>query len=213
MNDVVVQIMSGLDMDEGYKNASMETSSSEKTNDIKFQERTKTVYATFQSEIQKDNEEAVVSFDSFQNHSFENASMGIINYEIVHVVIVSNFQEDYEHERIPLHSFENQNDSPQGKFPKINETKSKLFDEQEDSLDAHNMVFIFEYVQECMIFFVEMHGKVDNLLLPFHLKNVLITEEIEQEQQTLMNEACLSIFVHQEEMIFLSFQNTLAIPL
>jgi hypothetical protein len=50
-NDVVVQILSGLDMDEGSKTASMETSSSEQTNDIEFQESNKTVYATFKSEI------------------------------------------------------------------------------------------------------------------------------------------------------------------
>jgi hypothetical protein len=53
MNDVVVQILSGLDMDEGSETASMEISSSEQTNDIEFQESNKTVYATVQSEIQK----------------------------------------------------------------------------------------------------------------------------------------------------------------
>jgi hypothetical protein len=36
VNDVVVQILSGLDMDEGSKTASIETSSSEQTNDIEF---------------------------------------------------------------------------------------------------------------------------------------------------------------------------------
>jgi hypothetical protein len=29
------------------------------------------VHATFQSETEKDNEEAVVLFDSFENHGFE----------------------------------------------------------------------------------------------------------------------------------------------
>jgi hypothetical protein len=65
VNDVVVQILNGLDMDEDVENSSMETSSNEKTNDLEFQESNKTMYATFQSEIQKDNEEAVVLFDSF----------------------------------------------------------------------------------------------------------------------------------------------------
>jgi hypothetical protein len=47
MNDVVVQILSGLDMDEGSTTASMETSNSEQTNYIEFQESNKIVYATF----------------------------------------------------------------------------------------------------------------------------------------------------------------------
>jgi hypothetical protein len=68
--------------------------------------------ATFQSEIQKYNEEVVVLFDSFENHGFENISMGNLDCEIVHVVIFSNFQEDYEHELISIHSFESKNDSP-----------------------------------------------------------------------------------------------------
>jgi hypothetical protein len=38
-------------MDEESEASSMETSNSEKKNDIKFQENNKTVYATFQSEI------------------------------------------------------------------------------------------------------------------------------------------------------------------
>jgi hypothetical protein len=86
VNDVAVQILTGLEMDEDSETASMETSSSEQTNDIEFQESNKTVYATFQSEIQKDNEEAVVLFDSFENHSFENASMGTLECKIIHVV-------------------------------------------------------------------------------------------------------------------------------
>jgi hypothetical protein len=36
MNDMVVQILSGLDMDEDSENASMETSSNEQTNDIEL---------------------------------------------------------------------------------------------------------------------------------------------------------------------------------
>ena len=96
VNDVVVQILSGLDMNEDFETTSMETSSSEQTTDIEFQESIKIVYATFQSEIQKDNEEAVVLFDSFENHGFENASMGTLDCEIVHAVIFSHLQEDYE---------------------------------------------------------------------------------------------------------------------
>jgi hypothetical protein len=201
MNDVVVQILSGLDMDEDSKTASMETSSSEPTNDIEFQEKNNTVYATFQSEIQKDNEETVVLFDSFENHSFENASMGTLDCEIVHVVICSHFQEEYEKELISIHSFQSQNDNPQANFQKVSKTKSELFDEQEDSLDAHNMAIIFEYVQECMN------------VVSISFENVLGTEEIEQEQHTLMNEVCLHVFVHQEEMIFHGFQDPVAILL
>jgi hypothetical protein len=171
------------------------------------------MYATFQSEIEKDNEEAVVLFDSFENHGFENASMRTLNCEIVHVVIFSHLQGDYEQELISIHSFESQNDSPQANFQKVNKTKPELFDEQEDSLDTHNMVVIFEDVQECMNFFVEMHGKADKTIDAISFENILRTEEIEQEQQTLMNEVFLPIFVHQEEMIFLGFQDPVAILL
>ena len=127
-------------MDEDSETASMEVSSNEKTNDIDFQERNEAVYATFPLEIQKDNEEAVVLFDSFENHGFENASMGSLDCEIVHDVRFSHLQEDYEHELISIHSFESQNDSPQENFQKFNETKSELFDEQKD---AHNMAVTF----------------------------------------------------------------------
>ena len=48
MIDVVVQIPSGLDMDENFETSSMETSNSEKTNDIELQESNKTTYAIFQ---------------------------------------------------------------------------------------------------------------------------------------------------------------------
>ena len=72
MNDVVVQIPSGLYMDEDFETASMENSSSEKTNDSEFQERYKTVYATFQSEIQKHRKEEVVLFNSFEDYGYEN---------------------------------------------------------------------------------------------------------------------------------------------
>jgi hypothetical protein len=213
VNDVVVQILSGLDMDEDFETASMETSNNERTTDIEFQESNKTVYATFQSEIEKDNEEVVVLFDSFENHGFENASMRTLNCEIVHVVIFSHLQGDYEHELISIHSFESQNDSPQANFQKVNKTKPELFDEQEDSLDTHNMAVIFEDVQECMNVFVEKHGKVDKPIAAISFENVLRTEEIEQEQQTLMNEVFLPVFVHQEEMIFHGFQDPVAILL
>jgi hypothetical protein len=105
-NDVVVQFLSGLDMDEDSETASMETSSSEQTNYIEFQERNKTAYAIFQSEIQKDNEEEVVLFDSFENHGCENASMGTLDCEIIHDVRFSHLQEYYEHKLISIHSFE-----------------------------------------------------------------------------------------------------------
>jgi hypothetical protein len=48
-NDVVVQFLNGLDMDEDFETASMETSRSEQTNYIEFQESNKTMYAIFQS--------------------------------------------------------------------------------------------------------------------------------------------------------------------
>jgi hypothetical protein len=48
MNDMIFQILSGLDMDEYSENASMETSSNEQTNEIELQESNKTTYAIFQ---------------------------------------------------------------------------------------------------------------------------------------------------------------------
>ena len=71
----------------------------------------------------KYNEEAVVLFDSFENHGFENASMVTLDYEIAHFVIFLHLQEDYEHEIISIHSFESRNDSPQANFQKANKTK------------------------------------------------------------------------------------------
>jgi hypothetical protein len=88
-----------------------------------------------------------------------------------------------------------------------------LFHEQEDTLDAHNMAVIFEDVQECMNVFLDMHGRVDKPIATISFENVLRTEEIEKEQQTTMKEACLSIFVHQEEMIFHGFQDPVDILL
>jgi hypothetical protein len=58
-----------------------------------------------------------------------------------------------------------------------------------------------------------MHGKVDKSIASISFENVLKTKEIEQEQQTLMNESCLPIFVHQEERIFHGFQDPVAILL
>jgi hypothetical protein len=144
----------------------------------------------------------VVLFDSFENHGFKSESMETLDCEIVCDVIFSHLQEDYEQELISINSFESQNGSLQTNFQKFNETKSVLFDEQEDSLDAHNMVVIFEYVQECMNISVDMHERVDKPIASISFENVLRTEEIEKEQQTLMKEACLSIFVHQEQMSF-----------
>jgi hypothetical protein len=180
-NDVVVQFLNGLDMDEDSETASMETSSSEQTNYIEFQESNKTTYAIFQSEIQKDNEEAVVLFDSFKNHGFENASMGTLDCEIVHDVLFSHLQEDYEQKLISIHSFESQNDNTQANFQKINKTKSEPFDEQEDNPDAHSMVVIFKDVQGCMNVFVDMHGILDKPIVGISFESVPRTEEIEQE--------------------------------
>ena len=83
-------------MGEDSETASMETSNNEQTNDIELQESNKTTYAIFQSEIQKDNEEAVLLFDSFENNGFESAYMGTLDYEIVHDVRFSHLQGDYE---------------------------------------------------------------------------------------------------------------------
>ena len=60
-------------------------------------------------------------------------------------------------------------------------------------------------------FFFEMHGRVDKPITSISFENVLRTEEIKQEQQILMKEDCLSIFSHQEEMIFHGFQDLVAI--
>jgi hypothetical protein len=85
-----------------------------------------------------------------------------------------------------------------------------LFDEQKDILDVHNMVVIFE---ECMNFFLEMHGEVDKHIAAISFENVLKIEEIKQEQQTLTKESCIFVFFHQEEMIFHGFQDRVAILL
>jgi hypothetical protein len=53
MNDVIVEFLSGLNMDEDFETASIEISSSIQTTAMEFQESNKTGYATFQSEIQK----------------------------------------------------------------------------------------------------------------------------------------------------------------
>ena len=88
-----------------------------------------------------------------------------------------------------------------------------MFDEQEDSFDAHNMAIIFEDVQECMNIFVDMHGKEDKPIISISFENVLITEEIGQKQLTLMKDAYLSVFAHQGEMIFHGFQDPVTILL
>ena len=71
----------------------------------------------------------IVLFDSFENHGFENASMETLYFEIVHDVRFSHLLEDYEQELISIHSFENQKDSPQANFEKVDKTKPELFDE------------------------------------------------------------------------------------
>jgi hypothetical protein len=85
-----------------------------------------------------------------------------------------------------------------------------LFDEQDDGLNTYNLPVISEDAQRCMDVFVDMHGKVDKLIFAISFENVLRTKEVEQEQQTLMKEACLSVFIHQEEMIFHEFYDPMA---
>ena len=58
-----------------------------------------------------------------------------------------------------------------------------------------------------------MHGRENKSIASISFENVLRTEEIEQKLQTLMKEACLFVFVHQEEMIFHGFQDPVAILL
>jgi hypothetical protein len=88
-------------------------------------------------------------------------------------------------ELISIHSFEIQNDIPKANFQKVNKTKSELFDQQEDILDAHNMAVIFENVQECMKFFVDIHRSVDKPIAVISFENVLRTEEIEKNNKHL----------------------------
>jgi hypothetical protein len=201
-NDVVVQILSGLDRDEGSEIASMETSSSKPTNDIEFQESNKTVYATFQSEIQEDNEEAIILFDSFENHGFENVSMGTLDCEIVHVDSFSHLQEDQVVGNVSFHSLENQNDRLQTKLPQLNETKSELFDEQEDSLDAHNTTVIFENVKECLDIFI------DRPVVSIFFEDDLKHNKIEQE--VILDEDCPFPLDYQDRVIFHVFQDPVA---
>jgi hypothetical protein len=61
--------------------------------------------------------------------------------------------------------------------------------------------------------FFDMHGILDKPIAGISFESVPRTEEIEQEQQTLMKEACLSVFARQEEMIFHDFQDPVAILL
>jgi hypothetical protein len=58
----VVKFLRNIDMDEDSKIASMEVSNNKETNDID-----EAVYAICPSETQKDNEEVVVLFKSFEN--------------------------------------------------------------------------------------------------------------------------------------------------
>jgi hypothetical protein len=130
-NDIMVKFLINIDMDEGYEISSMEVFGNKETNDID-----EVVYAICPSEAQKDNEEVVVLFKSFENQDFENPSMGALDCEVVH-----------EQELISIYSLESQSGCPQTNFQKFNETTSELFDEQEDNLGAYYMAIIFEYVQ------------------------------------------------------------------
>ena len=75
------------------------------------------------------------------------------------------------------------------------------------------MVVTFEDAQECMNAFVVMHGRVEKPIVAISFENILRTAEIEQEKQTLMKEACIFVFAHQEEMFFHGFQDLVAILL
>jgi hypothetical protein len=136
--------------------------------------------------------------------------MRILECEIVQVVNFPHLQRDYEHELTCICSFERQSDNHQTNFQKVNKTKPKLFDEQEDSLDTYNLAVISEDVQGYMNVFVDMHRKMNKLITAISFENVPRMEEIEQEQQTLMKEAGLFVFVHQEEMIFHDLYNPVA---
>jgi hypothetical protein len=160
------------------------------------------VYAIFPSETQKDNEEAMVLFKSFENQGFENPSTGALDCEVVH-----------DQELISIYSLESQSGCPQTNFQKFNETTSELFDEQEDNFGAYYMAVIFEDVQEYMNIFVNMHGQANKPIVAISFEDVLRTEEIEQKQLTLMKDTCLSVFAHQGEMIFHDFQDLMAILL
>jgi hypothetical protein len=83
----------------------------------------------------------------------KNASMGNLDYEIVHVDRFSHFQKDHVVGNVSFHYLENQNDRFQTKLPQLNEIESELFDEQEDSLD--NTSVIFDNVKECLDIFID----------------------------------------------------------
>jgi hypothetical protein len=84
-----------------------------------------------------------------------------------------------------------------------------LFDEQGDSLDAHNMDDILEDVQECMNIFVDMHGKEDKPIIAISFKNVLKIEEIELLLQSSVKDEFISFissnFVSSVKDEFISF--------
>jgi hypothetical protein len=200
MNDVIVEFLRGVNKDEDFETTSIEISSSIQTTAMEFQESNKIGYATFQSEIQKGNEKTVVPLDPSANHDFKNASINILDFEIVHNIIFSHLKENCDRELISIHSFERQNDSPQMNFQKFNKTKLELFDEQKDNLDAHKMVFIFEYVQGCMNVSIEMHGKMEKPIAVISFENTFTIEEVEKEQKTLVRETYFSILTPKKEM-------------
>jgi hypothetical protein len=51
MNDVIIEFLSGVNKDEDFETTSIEISSSIQTTAMEFQERNKTRYTTFQSEM------------------------------------------------------------------------------------------------------------------------------------------------------------------
>jgi hypothetical protein len=58
--------------------------------------------------------------------------------------------------------------------------------------------------------FVEMHGKVDKPIAAIASENTLRIEEVEQEQQTLVKEACPSVLTPKKEMFPHVFHDPMA---
>jgi hypothetical protein len=61
--------------------------------------------------------------------------------------------------------------------------------------------------------FVDIHGILDKPITGISFESFPRIKEIEQEQQTLMKEACLSVFSHKKEMNFHDFKDLVAILL
>jgi len=72
------------------------------------------------------------------------------------------------------------------------------------------MAVILENVRGCMNTFVEMHGKVDKPIAAISSENTLRIEEVEQEQQKLVKEACPSVITPKKEMLSHVFHDPMA---